>query len=630
MIIPMARVVIVGHKRHLDATLQIVQRLACVHLAEAAEAFPGLAAYVPTDEQAEMEALSYLLARLDALLALAPASPSTPAQQTTVWETENLAQQLRQDLERHAPLLEALAQRRQALRNEAEVLPGYAATLTKFMRLTPVLTELTGYETVALLIHRRYRDVIPSLAEEMRRIAGERCELVADEVDADHIGALLVFPREASGPIQALLGRSQVSQITLPETLRGVPLAEAVARIREQLRRIPDELKAVEEELAMLAAQHRPRWLAARAAVVRRLEQLRARRHLGETEHTFVLLGWIPRRDLPRLRVMLEAELPHGPAVEEMPTDPVAMLKAPILLENPRPARPFQFLVQLLALPVYGTLDPTVLMALFMPLFFGLMLGDVGYGLLVLLGALAARTRVRAPGGMRSLLGFLAVGGAWSVLWGFVFGEFFGNLGHALGIHPLWRERTDPGTLAPLLLFTVGLGAAHVGLGLLLGVWQAWRGRHLGEFYERAGMLVGLCGLFLLIGVIARRLPAGWMTPGLAVLLIGLALLIRGMGRLGLIMGPIELLSAFGNVLSYLRLAAIGLASVYLAVVGNTLAGRLGSIGLGILVAALFHSLNLAMGAFSPTIHALRLHYVEFFSKFYEQGGEPFRPYGAA
>ncbi|MCX7851519.1 MAG: hypothetical protein N2383_01930 [Caldilineales bacterium] len=630
MIIPMARVVIVGHKRHLDATLQLVQRLACVHLANATEAFPGLAAYIPTAEQAETEELAYLLARLDALLALAPAPSPTPTERTAVWETEHLAQELRRDLERHAPILEALAQRRQALRNEAEVLPGYAATLTKLMRLTPILTDLTRYETVALLIHRRYRDVIPHLAEEMRRIAGERCELVADEVDADHIGALLVFPREASGPVQALLGRSQVSQITLPETLRGVPFPEAVAHIREQLRRIPEELKAIEAELARQTARHRPRWLAARAAVLRRLEQLRARSQLGETEHTFVLVGWIPRRDLPRLRAALEAEFPHGPAIEEIPTDPATMLKAPVLLENPRPAQPFQFLVQLLALPVYGTLDPTALMALFMPLFFGLMLGDVGYGLLILLIALVARTRMRASGGLRSLLDFLAMGGAWSILWGFVFGEFFGNLGHALGLHPLWRERADPEALAPLLLFTIGLGAAHVGLGLVLGVWQAWRGRHLGEFYERAGMLVGLCGLFLLIGVIARRLPAGWITPGLAVLLIGLALLIRGMGRLGLIMAPIELLSAFGNVLSYLRLAAIGLASVYLALVGNTLAGRLGSVGLGVLVAALFHSLNLAMGAFSPTIHALRLHYVEFFSKFYEQGGEPFRPYGAA
>ena len=92
-------------------------------------------------------------------------------------------------------------------------------------------------------------------------------------------------------------------------------------------------------------------------------------------------------------------------------------------------------------------------------------------------------------------------------------------------------------------------------------------------------------------------------------------------------MGPLELLGTIGNVLSYLRIAAIGLASVYLARVANEL-GAAAPIWLGILIAALFHALNLALGTFSPTIQALRLHYVEFFSKFYDEGGDEFRPFG--
>ena len=141
-------------------------------------------------------------------------------------------------------------------------------------------------------------------------------------------------------------------------------------------------------------------------------------------------------------------------------------------------------------------------------------------------------------------------------------------------------------------------------------------------------MLVGLVGLFLLVGVVAKRLPAGWATPGVVVVIVGLALLIRGLGPIGALMAPVELLSTVGNILSYLRLAAIGLASVYLAMVGNMLAVRAGSMLVGVLIAVLFHALNIALGAFSPTIHALRLHYVEFFTKFYESGGEPFQPLG--
>jgi V/A-type H+-transporting ATPase subunit I len=104
-------------------------------------------------------------------------------------------------------------------------------------------------------------------------------------------------------------------------------------------------------------------------------------------------------------------------------------------------------------------------------------------------------------------------------------------------------------------------------------------------------------------------------------------LLGASLGWLGIIMGPIEFIGLIGNVLSYLRIAAIGLASVYLAKVANDVAGMVGNIFVGIIIALLIHALNLVLGAFSPTIHSLRLHYVEFFRKFYEGGGRPYKPF---
>jgi V/A-type H+-transporting ATPase subunit I len=132
-----------------------------------------------------------------------------------------------------------------------------------------------------------------------------------------------------------------------------------------------------------------------------------------------------------------------------------------------------------------------------------------------------------------------------------------------------------------------------------------------------------------LAGVAAQQLPRGWLSPAVAAVIVGLVLLIYGLGSVGALLAPVELLGVVGNVLSYLRLAAIGLASVYLAMVGNVMAGRIGVLWIGVIIAALFHALNLAMGAFSPAIHALRLHSVEFFTKFYEEGGHPFQPFGA-
>jgi V/A-type H+-transporting ATPase subunit I len=92
------------------------------------------------------------------------------------------------------------------------------------------------------------------------------------------------------------------------------------------------------------------------------------------------------------------------------------------------------------------------------------------------------------------------------------------------------------------------------------------------------------------------------------------------------VVAPIELLSTLGHVLSYARIMAIGTASVMLAVVANRMVGALGSVLVGSLFALLFHLVNFALGVFSPTLHALRLHYVEFFGTFYSPGGQQYRP----
>lgn len=625
MQVPMTRVLIIGHKRDLDETLAVVQSLACVQLMEGTRAHAGLRPYVLAEEQQELETLSYLRARLDALLAVLPQLPGV---QPVPWTEPTLNADLQADLNRHAPDVEQLARQREALQDDADTLPRYAETLRKLVRLTPELTRLQGYETIALLVHRRYGEAIQLLAQEVEAITGPEYELVHDHVDPDHIGAILVVPQRSASQVQALLGQAHVSQVRLPDSLRDIPFSDALGRIQRRLDDIPAEKAQVEAQLQQLANQHRSRWQGARIALLQRIEQLRARRQLGETDHTFALIGWAPQPDVARVSQVLEDRLQRTLVIQEAPPQGEDAAEAPVLLDNPSVVRPYEFFVRLLSLPEGGSLDPSALMALFMPLFFGLMLGDIGYGLVILLMSGWVYRRSEKGSAVRNVTFFLMMGSGWSILWGLVFGEFFGSLGHMLGLQPLWRERSDPDALAALLLLAVAIGAVHVTLGLILGIWQARRARRPSELWERTGMLVGLCGLFLLVAVAAKQLPAGWATPAAVVVLVGLVLLIRGLGPIGALVAPVELLGGVGNILSYLRLAAIGLASVYLAMIGNELAGRVGVVWLGVIIAVLFHSLNIAMGAFSPSIHALRLHYVEFFSKFYEPGGAPFQPFG--
>jgi V/A-type H+-transporting ATPase subunit I len=299
-----------------------------------------------------------------------------------------------------------------------------------------------------------------------------------------------------------------------------------------------------------------------------------------------------------------------------------ASADAPVVLRNPRLLRPFEVLIKLLPLPRYGTIDPTPFVAVFFPAFFGLMLGDIGYGLLLAVLALVLRARSRPDTVLRSVTEVAGACAVFTIGGGFLYGELFGDLGRRwLGLHPLVMDREE--ALIPFLLLAVGLGLVHVVLGLTLGAISAARQ------HPRQALGRGVSALMIVLIVIALlaavgRLPSALFTPAVIVLLAGFPVLIIAEG----VVAPIELLSTLGNILSYARIMALGIASVMLAVVANRMQGAMGSAVVGVVFALLFHLVNFAVGIFSPTIHALRLHYVEFFGKFYSPGGVRYQPFG--
>ena len=144
---------------------------------------------------------------------------------------------------------------------------------------------------------------------------------------------------------------------------------------------------------------------------------------------------------------------------------------------------------------------------------------------------------------------------------------------------------------------------------------------------DKLGALLALAGLFGLAGWTVGGLPAGAARAAVASIAVGLVLVMSLHGALGIATGALDLLGRIGNILSYLRIAAVGLASAYLANVANEL-GSVGPIWMGVLVATFLHTLNLALAAFSPMIQSLRLHYVEFFGTFFVGGGRAFTPFG--
>lgn len=617
MLVPMAKVHVIGHRRRLDQTLEALHRLSSVQLIDVArDATVTLPPLTADDSQSrEMEDLRFAKARLDALLALAseiPVADPSPVDLAVI----------RRELEEFGPSIESMAQVLEELEAEFETLPRHLRSLKRLLPLIPELTELEGYDTDAVILDARHAPVLGELNETLDDLLDGNFEIISGQVDDDTVGAVIVTPKQAQAQLQSILGRSQVNRVRLPHRFESVPLRDAVTLMERRLVELPAEIATVHDRIDA-AIRERRHWVTARGRLAERMDQLAAVQRLGATPHTFVLSGWVPAPRVADVRRAVESLGGGEVIVEVAPTTEDD--EPPVLMANRSLARPFESLVSLLSTPRYGTLDPTTLMMVFMPLFFGMMLGDIVYGVILLAIALVVRRRVASPA-VAEFAKIFVLGAIWTIVWGVVYGELLGDLGHRIfGLEPIWINREE--ALQPLLVFAIAVGAAHVTLGLVLGMWVAGRSRDRAGFTTSLGTLLALIGLMLVVGVVVDRLPDGLMTPAVAVIVVGTVVMISMEGPMGLLTGPLDLMGLVGNVLSYLRIAAIGIASVYLARVANEL-GALGPLWLGVIVATLFHALNLALGVFSPTIQSLRLHYVEFFGKFYEGDGTPFQPFG--
>ncbi len=636
MLLSMTKVQILGTKRCQDEVVRLLYQLGVVQVDEWADGRPltQQRMALSADDIHLRQRVTYAAARVEAVLSalpstVAPVSSSAGDVDWYACPMDWLIQAVEADLEQAAPLAQTLAVRRTQLEDEASSLTRYSATFRQFMPLVPAIVELEQYAVEAIWVERRFYAALDLVTQQLEELTDGRCEVISREVEQDVRAAVLVFPQAQARAVNELLGRENITQVHLPAELAGQPFDRALARMRERLLAIPQEIAEVQAQQEALSRAWRGQLLIWQELLRDQLARLDVCAHFGETDYTFVVQGWVPEHSLAQMEAALQREVGDEVIVVRLALSADEKKQAPVMFDNPGLVKPFEPLMRLLALPRYGAFDPTPLMSLFLPLFFGLMLGDVAYGAILLVAMFYLRRRSRARPTVRALSEVLIMGSVWSILFGFVYGEFLGEIGRRIGMRPLFDRAED---VTSLFLITIGIGAVQVVLGLCLGVWQGLRFGNRHEALDRGGKLIALAGLFMLVAVITERLPAGLMTPGVALVIVGVALLIYSLGGLGVLLGPLELLSTVGNILSYLRIAAIGLSSVYLARVANELGATAGksSLLLGIIIAVLFHALNLALGAFSPTIHSLRLHYVEFFTKFYESGGQQFHPFQRA
>ncbi|MDO5111321.1 MAG: V-type ATP synthase subunit I [Clostridia bacterium] len=627
----MKRLTLIAMQSDKAAILEALQAAGAVQIISAAE---------PTGEEADLAKLENRVQRLSsAQLLLKPLAPKAKMGPKPEKKLEELRAGMPAALQ-FCEEVEGIDHDLAAVRNDMDKRQALSESLLPWSELDTRIENIKSTNTTKYLTGMLTDEAVAKLKEENLDIALEVYG------GTEKARAVLIACNAADyADVQA-----RVKALDFAEFSFGALTGTAAENIQRMQAETEADKKREEELVAKLktAAESRPVLCHALDEAVIDRDREAAKQELGATGTTFIMEGWVRADETEKVEAaaksVTDACYCEFREAEEEENEPV-------VLKNHKLIEPYQAVTNLYSLPDYNSVDATPLFAVFYFIFFGMMLSDTGYGFVLAVGCYLFLKLLKPQGMMRQLAGVLCMGGISTIVMGLFFGCLFG-VPWSTVFKGLPFENTFPfidSSAQPIqmLALCAGMGIVHMYFGVCIATWECIKkGDWIGAIGDHFAWLTCVTGLLMLAAPMIG-MPQAVATAGKWIAIVSGVILFLAGGRESKSIGGKVASGAFncynitgwlGDVLSYARVFALGLSTGVIGLVLNTLGGMLygafqngavlqaiGFIITGVLLVFL-HAFMMAINTLGTFVHTARLQYVEFFGKFYEAGGKPFKP----
>ncbi len=633
----MVKVSVVGPKEYLEATSDILYRLNRIHIEDYGEEDEYFRIGEPLEKASKF---SKFLVTVRSLLSHAGVKDGYEPRK--VFSVKELDKELDRKVSELEELINSRIGRIKEVEDRIRKIEDEGRSIYPLKSLGVPANLLQGYRSLEVFVGYVRANPFERITEVTKDF-----EIFTGEHDGELVVAVFVR-KEKADDVFKVLQEFAFREISVPEI--DADYDERLNQLDDEERRLKEELEKLSQEIERYESENLDLLLALEEHLSIELEKSELPLRVATSKYAFVLVGYIPEESYEEFERTIRTET-GGKVVALKISD--ERFEPPTAMKNPGFAKPFELLTTSYAVPKYNEIDPTLIMSVLFPIFFGFMLGDIGYGIVILALGLWLSTKFKTEG-WQALLKVLNYSAISTIVFGLVYGEFFGFelfghktvfaklLGHESEIVHIFAELPHVNRLekAPaILVLTIAIGVLHMALAYIIGIRNVakehgWK--HAIE--EKFNWLMALISIALIIAGFIMNNMAGKTAfelnfayiAAVPFIIIWAVLTIIGEGPMFLI----EYLTLLSNTISYARLLAVGLASVGFAIAFNYMAFEMlwpsGPVGIiaAIVVFALGHVINILLGILDPGLQSLRLHYVEFFVKFFEGGGRLYSPFG--